>query len=81
MAFSKSVGQGIPYKGAAAEKPKGREAIDRLREMREAEPKTDRESKVKTKGRKGFEGHFKKSGFYSTSDRSHWRIHSYMYFF
>ena len=65
--------------GTAAEKPRGRKAIDGFRELKEAWTIASKGEKLKMKGSKNLGAHFKKFGFYFKCDKSHWRIHSYIY--
>lgn len=66
--------------GTAAEKPRGRKAVDGLKGMREVWTMARKgESKFKMKGRTGLRSHLKEGGFYSTCDRSHRRVYSYVY--
>lgn len=49
------------------------------KEWEKSGPWQGRESKFKMEGRKGLKSHLKEGGFYSTCDRSHRRVYSYVY--
>lgn len=55
--------------GTAAEKPRGRKAIDGFRELKEAWTIASKGEKLKMKGSKNLGAHFKKFGFYFKCDK------------